>query len=164
MSGEGAATMNKAAQDKTQAVQVFAAQNGRGLQQTDQVCWDTLAAGGTKEPGAPRLDLDFREEFNRDDLEEQLVAAMANPTRSYQGVTTTIADVISNRSQAHWLASVERDFLMRRRSRIRAEAHAAATRVGIGSDNGPVGKGIRRYLKQLAAVAAFSHTRATRMA
>jgi hypothetical protein len=158
MPGESAA-LNKTAQDKTKAVQDFAKESGAGLQQTGQVSWDTLAAGGVGEPGAPRFSLDFRDEFDRADLEAGYIALVSQPTTSYDQTPTTNGDVLLNRTQAHWLAQVERDYLLRRRTRVRAEAHAAAMRTGLGSDKGSISMGIRWHLKRLLALASLSRTK-----
>jgi hypothetical protein len=147
--------LSKVVQDKTKAVQSFAAEVGSGLKQEGQVSWDTLADDGVDTPGAPRFNLDFRDEFSREFLEDSYIGIVSQPTTSQANTPTTNGDVLLNRTQAHWLAQVERDFLMRRRTRVRAEAHASAVRSGLGHDNGPVSQGIRRHLKYLLALAAL---------
>jgi hypothetical protein len=141
---------------KVTSLKLSARAAGDGLQQQGQVAWDTMDAAGVSGPGPTRFKPSYRDDFERAELETDYIAIYNSPDNGVQDTGhRTLADLRLNRYQAHWLAQVERDYLMRRRSRIRAEAHAASVRVGIGSDTGPVELGAMRYGKMLLAMAGI---------
>lgn len=137
--------------DKTKAVKEFAEETFRGQKNEGQVSWDTLDDKGPDEPGPYRFLNTFRDEFKRDALGKKYTEANSKVSTGQKDVKSKVSELILFRTQYDWLMQVERDYLMRRRSRIRIEAHATAIREMISDENGTVEVGIIRFAKQLLA-------------
>jgi len=126
----------------------------KGLTNEGQVSWDTLADGGPDDPGAERFLTDFHDEFDRKKLGADYTRIYSDGTSDYSsGVKTRVSEIELTRMQYDWLMQVERDFLLRRRPRIRTEAHAAAVREMNSINDGPVLNGILRVARQIMAKA-----------
>ena len=151
-------------QAKTKSVTTHATEISLGMINTGQIAWDTLADGGPTDPGFDRFFWTARPEFLRDDLANEYRNCYSVPTKdstspkNSSAIPPKVANIWLARAQYDWLMLAERDFLMRRHSRIRLEAHAAAVRRGIGHDKGPISRGIIRHIKQIMAVASSNQT------
>jgi len=69
-----------------------------------------------------------------------------------EGRGGTDKEVIAVKLQHNWLASLERDMHLRKRTRVRLEAHAATRARSVGHDKGPLGSGIDRVLGLMLAI------------
>lgn len=138
---------------KTKAVRDFATTLAQGLRNIGQVTWDTLADGDPEvEAGPERFLESFREEFDRSALKDKYIEVYSQRNTSSQDVKGTLGELRLYRHQYDWLMQAERDYLMRRKSRVRTEAHAAAIAEMIGDDKGPIEVGVKRLAKNLLAL------------
>lgn len=86
--------------------------------------------------------------FDRSEISSKYVDVHTNSG----GKTGTVKEGIVLKLQHDWLGALERDMHLRKRTRVRLAAHAAARTRGIGHDDGPVNNGIIRYLSILLAL------------
>ena len=148
-----ARSLDKKFQDKVNSLTKHGEETAKGLINEGQVTWDALDDGGPSKSGPERFLTSFRKEFERTELGKEYIDAYSKPSTGKDDVKSSVADVIVTRMQYDWLMQMERDFLMRRRTRIRTEAHAAAVRTMVGDKNGPIQLGIFRLAKQALASA-----------
>lgn len=142
-------------QDKIRSVVSHAKATEKGLLNSEQVVWDTLADKGPDEPGYDRFFWTARDEFKRDDLATDYGVLWKTPAVNSEEVQGRHSQVWLVRLQHDWLMQGERDFLMRRHTRIRTEAHAAAIKRGISHDDGPIlAGGIDRHVKNVLELAS----------
>jgi hypothetical protein len=147
-----ASDLDKKFQDKVQSVRSCAEETYQGQKNEGQVSWDTLPDGGPSEPGPERFLKSFRDEFNRTELGKKYTEANSKVSTGQKDVKSKVSDVLLHRTQYDWMMQVERDYLMRRRGRIRTEAHATAVREMIADPSGPIEIGIFRLAKQTLAL------------
>lgn len=147
-----AGNLDQKFEDKVNSVAQHADETSKGQINEGQVAWDTLADGGPNNPGPERFLKSFRDEFERTVLGKEYVRLNSEKSTDEE-TKSKVSEVAAVRMQYDWLMQVERDFLMRKRSRLRSEAHATAIREMIGHEDGPVIRGILRVAKQMQALA-----------
>ena len=129
---------------------------GKGMRGTEQLRWAFSTAEGSGEetqekPGK----FDFtgvRELFNRKQAEATYEKALSSP-ESY-----TKHDMAVATSQSDVLSGMERDFLMRSRTRIRKLAHEASCRGYAGTKNGVIELGILEHFNEQVRRASTTGT------
>lgn len=150
MAGSG---LDKKFQDKVKSVASHAEETYKGQTNEGQVAWDTLDDNGPDQPGPERFLKTFRDEFNRQALGQQYIDLNSSVSTNQDDIASRVSQVGIVRLQYDWLMQLERDFLLRKRTRVRAEAHAAAVREMMADGNGPVLNGILRVARQTLAKA-----------
>ena len=80
--------------------------------------------------------------YNRDIANEDYVTERQNPD-------ATSAEIVLSKLSGDYLAGLERDTRMRRRSRIRMLAHSAARAEGMENDAGPLRRNTVDYLSRI---------------
>lgn len=145
-------------QDKLTSTKANADVFSLGLANKGQICWETLDDKGPEEPGYDRFFWTARPYFARDALSRAYIECYSDGAKDSKGIPNRVGQIWLFRTQYDWLMQVERDFLMRKHSRIRVEAHAASVKRGIGHDEGPLGVGLLRHIKQIFQIASSNKT------
>ena len=147
-------SLDKKFQDKVNSLTSHGEDTAKGLVNEGQVTWDTLDDGGPDKPGPARFLRTFHKEFKRTDLGKKYIQANSEVSSGQDDIKSRVSQLMLYRTQYDWLMQMERDYLMRRRTRIRTEAHAASVREMMGDGEGPIQIGIMREAKQVMALAA----------
>jgi hypothetical protein len=118
----------------------------------EQMRWEELlvTSAGARGKIDPFDQSTIHDQFKRDEIEAQYIE-VHTPS---EGTAGTVKESIVLKLQNDWLAVAERDLHLRKRSRIRLEAHSASRASGIGSDEGSVKNGLDRYISLMVAVEA----------
>ena len=87
-------------------------------------------------------------EFTRDGLSSDFTQLLA------KGDDKKSHEVNPIKQQHEWLASLERDYHHRRRTRIRLLAHGASRLHGLAHEKGPIKNGIHRWVEYLLKLKA----------
>lgn len=146
-----AGSLDKKFQDKVVSLTDHAKETAQGMLNLGQVAWDTLDDKGPDEPGPERFLRTFHEDYDRERLAKQYIELNSKTSSSPKDVKSKLSQVKFCRMQHDYLMAMERDFLMRRRSRVRIEGHAAAVRDMLSDNAGPFQMGPLRLAKQLLA-------------
>lgn len=141
-------------EDKVNSATKSSEATAKGMVNTGQVAWDTLADTGVNEPGPERFLTSFRAEFERDSLGKEYIDANSKVSTGVRDVKSKVSELMLIRLQYDWLMQVERDYLLRKRSRLRIESHSAAVREMCGDPKGPFQLGPMRLAKQRLALSA----------
>jgi len=75
-------------------------------------------------------------QYDRTDLRQNYRKTIESPKE------TTLNLAMANKTQSDLLSQAQRDYVMQESSRVRLTLHAAARRAALGSDDGPIAKGI----------------------
>jgi len=78
----------------------------------------------------------LRDSYDRTDLRQTYKSTIEDPKN------TTLNLAVASKVQSDLLSQAQRDYVMQSSSRIRATMHAASRRAALGSDDGPIAKGI----------------------
>lgn len=138
-------------ENKVNSVAQYADETSKGQLNEGQTVWATLDDEGPEGPGPERFLKSFREEFDRTALGKEYIRLNSAASSGQSDVKTRVSEVGLVRLQYDWLMQLERDFLMRKHTRLRTEAHSAAIQEMLGFDEGPVTSGILRLAKQTLA-------------
>ncbi len=79
---------------------------------------------------------DIKKQYDRTDLRQNYRQTIEDPKN------TTINLAMASKLQSDALSAAQRDHVMQVSSRIRSTFHAAARRASLGSDDGPIAKGV----------------------
>lgn len=133
--------------DVTKTMRQYAEKTATGLTGEAETRLEEPNETGINTAGPDRFDLDaIMQEFDRAELEGQYRQIRESIPTGERGDPSTVEAMLVMREN-EFLAAMERDYMMRKRSRIRGEAHAATRKRGHGLENyNPTDKMFMRIL------------------
>lgn len=138
---------------KIKSMAAAAVKFATGARNEGQPIWENLA-DNVEAPGPDMFLNSYRDDFDRTELVNRYNTELyGHVSTTSSDRTATLIDIQLLRIQSDWMMTVERDFLMRRNSRIRTEAHAVAIKKTVGDDKGPVLAGVYRMAQGLLEIA-----------